>query len=66
MKAAPPIAEGDALEVNVAWKTGKGQNAKTYVAKDMFVDFSVKPIDKSARALSWGAAAVTAAATLYL
>jgi len=53
--------------VNVAWIAGKGVGAKTYIAKDLFIDFKIGPIaKKSATTLSWGAAAVTAAAALYL
>lgn len=66
MKGTPEIIEDVDQEMNVAWTTGTGAALKTYISEPLFVKFTVKPIDKSAAALSWGAAAVSAAAALYL
>jgi hypothetical protein len=62
LAAAPKLKEGEVYQLNAAWTTG----TKNYISKDLFVDFKINPIDKSATVLSWGAAAVTAAAALYL
>ena len=63
VEAAPAIVNGTSYEQAISWTTGTAGTLKTYsVGFKAFEDIFAK----SAVALSWGTAAVSTAAALYL